>query len=211
MIKSIVLIFILLSSLFSSQFYLNPYFEKKVINNTKSYNILNNYVQFLNQISSFNNSQKIERVNNYINAIIPRYDAYNYSNEDYWASPFEFFSHGGGDCEDYVIAKQYTLTLLGIPKEDMYYHVVEDRYTGGYHMVLTLHKKKQNSYVVLDNLSTIILPWQKRVDLKSSFLFNQKGFYRFNQNLNLINIKRKSIPAYNRMQYNAKHPLILIK
>jgi len=211
MIKIIVLMLILFSYLSSSQFYLNPYFEKKVINNTKSYNILNNYVHFLNQISLLNNSQKIERVNNYVNAIIPRYDAYNYNNEDYWATPFEFFSHGGGDCEDYVIAKQYTLHLLGIPKEDMYFHVVEDRYTGGYHMVLTLQKKKHNSYVVLDNLSTIILPWQKRVDLKSSFLFNNKEFYRLNQKLNLINIKRKNIPAYNKMKLNAKQPLILTK
>jgi len=211
MIKSIVLMFIVFSSLFSSQFYLNPYFEKKIANNTKSYNILNNYVNFLNQISSFTKTQKIERINNYINAIVPRYDAYNYKNEDYWATPFEFFSHGGGDCEDYVIAKQYTLALLGIPKENMYFHVVEDRYTGGYHMVLTLYKEKENSYMVLDNLSTIILPWKKRVDLKSSFLFNEKGFYKLNQHLNLINIKRKNIPAYNRMKSNAKQPLILYK
>jgi len=211
MIKSIVLMFVFLSYLFSSQFYLNPYFEKKVANTTKSYNILNNYLHFLNQISLLNKSKKIERVNNYINAIAPRHDAYNYKNEDYWATPFEFFSHAGGDCEDYVIAKQYTLTLLGIPKENMYLHVVEDRYTGGYHMVLTLHKEKQNSYVVLDNLSTITLPWKKRVDLKSSFLFNEKGFYKLNQNSNLIDIKRKNIPAYNRMKFNAQQPLILSK
>jgi len=211
MIKSIVLMFVFLSSLFSSQFYLNPYFEKKVANNTKSYNILKNYVDFLNEISLLKKSEKIERVNNYINAIVPRYDAYNYNNEDYWATPFEFFSHGGGDCEDYVIAKQYTLTLLGIPKNNMYFHVVEDRYTGGYHMVLTLQKEKQDSYMVLDNLSTKTLPWIKRVDLKSLFLFNEKGFYKLNQHLNLININSKNIPAYNRMKSNAKQPLILYK
>ena len=38
---------------------------------------------------------------------------------NYWATPIEFIGVNGGDCEDYSIAKYFTLLELGIPDEKM--------------------------------------------------------------------------------------------
>jgi amino acid transporter len=40
--------------------------------------------------------------------------------DDYWMTPKEFFIKGFGDCEDYAIAKYFTLLELGVKKESLY-------------------------------------------------------------------------------------------
>lgn len=209
--RIIFLIFFFVTYSFSTEFYLNPYFENKLQKDTRSYSIINNYIKFLNEISSLDKKNKIDKVNRYINAIIPKYDVYNYKNEEYWATPYEFFSNGGGDCEDYVIAKKYTLTLLGIPSENMYFSIVKEKYIGGDHMVLGLHVKSDNSFMVLDNLSTKVLSFEKRVDLKPIFLFNANGFYRLNKKQDLVKIDKISIAAYNDFRKRNNRKLVLVK
>lgn len=211
MIRFILILIISISPLFSKEFYLNPHFEKQLKKDTNSYNIIKDYVGFLNTISTLDRNTQIKKVNNYINAIIPRYDAYNYKNEEYWATPFEFFMKGGGDCEDYVIAKKYTLELMEIPPESMYYSVVKEKYIGGDHMVLSLHVKKNNSFLVLDNLSTKVLTFDKRIDLEPVFIFNKKGFYKFDEKWKAIKINKINIPSYNEMKTRYMKTLILVK
>ena len=211
MFRLFFLLIVSFSALFSNEFYLNPYFQKQLKKDTNSYNILKDYVKFLNKISSLDRQQQIEKINSYINAIVPKYDIYNYKNEEYWATPFEFFAKGGGDCEDYVIAKKYTLHLLGIPSKDMYFNIVKEKYIGGDHMVLSLYVKKKNTFLVLDNLSTIILPFDKRIDLKSTFLFNENGFFRFGKNKKFVKIDNIDIPAYIEMKERDKNKLVLVR
>jgi len=197
------------SVLFSSEFYLNPYYTKQLSRGTRGYSILHNYIQFINRISLLKQNQQIIQVNNYFNAIVPKYDADNYNNEEYWATPFEFLTKIGGDCEDYVIIKRYTLNLLGISNKNMYYNVVKEKYTGGDHMVLTL--KINNIYLTLDNLSTKVLAFNKRVDLESVFLFNEKFFYKFNKENKLVKINNIYIPAFDKMLKRNKQKLVLIR
>lgn len=182
--------------LFSTEFYLNPYFEKKLQKSTKSYNIINDYINFINNISILDEQQQIEKINKYINAITPKYDVYNYNNDEYWATPFEFFKNGGGDCEDYVISKMYTLNLLGISSKNMYFSLVKEKFTGTNHIVLSLYIKKDNQFLVLDNLSTKVLPLKKRVDLEPLFLFNEYDFYQLNIKGELEKINYINIPAF---------------
>jgi len=211
MIRLFFALLVCISTLLSKEFYLNPYFENQLKNDEKISHILKDYVKFLNKISTLDKKIQIEKVNNYINAIVPKYDAYNYRKEEYWATPFEFLSNAGGDCEDYVIAKKYTLGLMGIPSEDMTFSVVKEKYSGGYHMVLSLHVDKNNSFLILDNLSIKILTWEKRIDLEPIFLFNRYGFYRFDEKRHIKEIEQINIPAYKKMRERDKRTLILTR
>ena len=43
----------------------------------------------------------------------------NYGLEEYWATIEEFYEHGGGDCEDFAIAKYTRLLEISYPSKDM--------------------------------------------------------------------------------------------
>ena len=62
---------------------------------------------------------KIKNVNDFFNQIPYKTDVVHWKKQDYWATPFEFMGTGGGDCEDYAIAKYFSLIKLGIPDEKL--------------------------------------------------------------------------------------------
>ncbi len=206
-----VFLIIVTSGLFADKFYINPYYLDKLQKDSKSYKIIKDYVRFLNSVKDEDDKTKINKVNLYINRILPRYDAYNYKNEEYWATPFEFFSSAGGDCEDYVIAKMYSLKKLGFSEKIMYMSAVKEKYVGGDHMVLSLQIDKNSPPLVLDNLSMKVLPIDKRVDLKLMFMFNKNGFFKLNDYKKLINIDNKILPAYEKLRLKNKKELIIKK
>jgi len=193
----------------AEEFYINPYYLDKLQKNSRSYKIIKHYVNFLNTIKDDDDKTKVEKVNRYINRIIPKYDAYNYKNEEYWATPFEFFSNAGGDCEDYVIAKMYSLKRLGISPKIMYMSAVKEKYVGGDHMVLSLHVDKNSPPLVLDNLSTKVLPIDKRIDLELVFMFNEYGFYQLENHKKLREINKINLPAYKNLKSRDIKNLIL--
>jgi len=209
MFKIIFILTFFILHVVASEFYINPYYLKKVEKNSIRYNILKDYERFLNSIKDKSRETKIQMVNFYINQIVSKYDANNYNADEYWATPFEFFSNIGGDCEDYVIAKMYTLKKLGISSKDMYMNVVKERFIGGDHMVLNLHVDKKSPQIVLDNLSTKVLSIDKRVDLKSVFMFNKYGFYILENFKDLKQIKKINLLAYKDFKERDKHELVL--
>jgi len=132
-------------------------------NYAKSRAILNDYANFMNQIQKEQSLHvKLEKVNQYINAIVPKYDDIS-TNLDYWATRLEFLTSGGGDCEDYVAAKYQTLLDLGVDENLMGFCIVKDTYSGYMHMVLGVN---ESDIFILDNLSFKILPYHKRSDLE---------------------------------------------
>lgn len=68
---------------------------------------------------------KIQEVNTKVNARPYVEDIKNWDVNDYWASPVEFLMRGG-DCEDFAIAKYFSLRILGVPAERMNIKVVKD-------------------------------------------------------------------------------------
>ncbi len=62
---------------------------------------------------------KIKNVNDFFNQITYKTDAAHWKQKDYWATPFEFMGTGAGDCEDYAIAKYFSLVKLGIPDDKL--------------------------------------------------------------------------------------------
>ena len=63
--------------------------------------------------------QALEETNRFFNRQIFIDDIKLWGQPDYWASPVEFLAVGGGDCEDFSIAKYFTLREMGLSDESM--------------------------------------------------------------------------------------------
>jgi len=119
----------------------------------------------MSQLLPLNKTVQIEKVNNYFNGIVNELDILNWEKEDYWATPNEFVTRGKGDCEDFVIAKYFSLKELGIEPKNMMLIIVKVDGMKELHAVLGV-KNGSSEILILDNLSWKILPLSKRTDLK---------------------------------------------
>lgn len=122
--------------------------------------------------------EKIELVNNYMNLTQFIDDLKHWGKEDYWATPLEFLSTDGGDCEDFSIAKYFTLRALGVPDEKLRItYVKETVIYNQAHMVLAYFPSPDAEPVVLDNINPTILPASRRTDLIPVYSFNGSGLW----------------------------------
>jgi predicted transglutaminase-like cysteine proteinase len=127
---------------------------------------------------------KIGVVNNFFNQRT-RFvdDVVVWGQPDYWATPLETLFKGAGDCEDYAIAKYFTLLALGIPPARLRLIYVRAAMTrdGAVtfipHMVLAYYPAPGKEPLVLDNLIDVIQPASARPDLRPVFSFNTEGLW----------------------------------
>jgi hypothetical protein len=120
------------------------------------------------------------KINHYFNKTINyTTDQQLYNTLDYWASPMESFQRGRGDCEDYSIAKYFTLLASGIPMEKLRMVYVKATTSLGVegHMVLAYYPSPEQEPVILDNLIADIKPASERTDLKPVYSFNSQGLW----------------------------------
>lgn len=125
--------------------------------------------------------QKLKAVNDFFNQIRYKLDPKHWGKKDYWASPFEFLGTGAGDCEDYAIAKYFSLRKLGIPEKKLRITYVKYKGRGRYaqaHMVLTYYHKPNSTPIVLDNINKKLKLANKRKDLKPIYSFNASGLWQ---------------------------------
>jgi predicted transglutaminase-like cysteine proteinase len=100
---------------------------------------------------------------------------------DYWASPLEALRRGQGDCEDYAIAKYFSLVAVGMPAARLRLVYVRARLDDGplqAHMVLAYYPPDGGEPLVMDNLNEEILPASRRADLHPVFSFNGEGLWQ---------------------------------
>ena len=191
--KQLIFLIFLINYALAYEFKLNEKDLKYITNsNKKSFieNLLNKYKELKIQIKDYELLKKLSHVNSFINKILPAHDISTQASLDYLATPKEFLLHGHGDCEDYVIAKYFTLVELGIPKEKLYFAVVDIKGEKTSHMILLYLKTKESTPLVLDNLSSVVIPLTKRTKLIPKFAFNEIDSYRFSherftQNVNI--------------------------
>lgn len=127
---------------------------------------------------SLNDLEKLDLVNQFFNSnIMFVSDATVWGKEDYWATPLEFLSKGAGDCEDYSIAKYFTLKELGVDEQKMRITYVKAVKLDQAHMVLTYFENKHAIPLVLDNLDIDIKPATLRRDLVPVYSFNGDGLW----------------------------------
>jgi predicted transglutaminase-like cysteine proteinase len=97
--------------------------------------------------------------------------------QDYWATPVEFLTKGAGDCEDFSIAKYFTLLEMGIDDSKLRITYVKALDLNQAHMVLTYFENPQSIPLVLDNLSPAIKQAIERTDLEPVYSFNANGLW----------------------------------
>ena len=120
---------------------------------------------------------KIERVNRFFNRLNFVDDALHWHKADYWATPVEFLASEGGDCEDFAIAKYFTLLDLGIDEHKLTLTSVKALKLNQAHMVLTYYPSPKAEPLVLDNLVEAILPSSERTDLLPVYSLNGSGLW----------------------------------
>lgn len=96
---------------------------------------------------------------------------------DYWATPVESLIKGAGDCEDYALAKYFSLRHLGVLSEKLRITYVKALTRNQAHMVLTYYASPTAEPLVLDNLIDEIRPASQRKDLLAVYAFNAEGLY----------------------------------
>lgn len=122
--------------------------------------------------------EKLERVNDFFNKLVFRNDQTLWGKEDYWATPLEALGRGGADCEDYSIAKYFSLREMGIPDERLRIMYVKALELNQAHMVLTYYASDDAIPLVLDNINGKILSASERMDLAPVYSFNAEGLWQ---------------------------------
>lgn len=122
-------------------------------------------------------SIQLTNVNNFFNEVRFIDDIDHWKQKDYWATPIEMLSTDAGDCEDYTIAKYFTLKALGVSEKKLYLTYVKAIRLNQAHMVLTYFKTPQSIPLVLDNINKHILKATKRDDLVPVYSFNGDGLW----------------------------------
>lgn len=102
---------------------------------------------------------------------------------DHWATPGELAAAGQGDCEDFAIAKYFSLVALGMPTAKLRLVYVRAQVGGPQgvvqaHMVLAYHAAPDAEPLILDNLLSEIRPASRRPDLAPVFSFNGDGLWQ---------------------------------
>ncbi len=121
--------------------------------------------------------EKLIRVNRFFNQVRFISDQEHWNREDYWATPLEMLATNGADCEDYSIAKYFTLRELGIADAQLKITYVKALQLNQAHMVLAYYPEPGAEPLILDNLINDILPASERPDLAPVYSFNGEGLW----------------------------------
>lgn len=127
-------------------------------------------------------AEKLRAVNDFMHETPFYCDPVMWCMEDFWAKPAEFLANDGGDCEDFSIAKYYTLRALGVADEKLrivyavYRRGGQGAFTGA-HMVLAYYPTPDAEPMILDNINQAVLPASARPDLMPVFSFNTAGLW----------------------------------
>ena len=115
--------------------------------------------------------EKLRGVNSFWNQWPYKLDRVVYGKEDYWAAPYEFRKNSG-DCEDYAIAKFYTLKELGISADKMRIVVVKDSILNVAHAVLAVYLDED--IYILDNIAKNVLSHTRVRNYQPQYSVNEQ-------------------------------------
>lgn len=136
------------------------------------------WAALLNTPSQGTIQDTLKQVNQFFNARMAfRDDIVVWKQQDYWATPIEFLRKGAGDCEDFALAKYFTLREMGVPSNQLRITYVKALELNQAHMVVTWYSTPTAIPLVLDNLKTAILPATQRTDLLPVYAFNGEGLW----------------------------------
>ncbi len=141
---------------------------------------LQDWVKLVAENKKKPDADKLRLVNDFFNKTPFDSDIEHWGKRDYWATPVELLASNGGDCEDYAIAKYFSLLALGFPIDKLritYVKALNQPVGDQAHMVLTYFAKADAIPLVLDNLVPEIKPASQRSDLLPVYSFNGDGLW----------------------------------
>lgn len=146
------------------------------INNTHDHLInkrFTNWEKLIHHSLDKTDLEKIKLVNDFFNQMTWVSDKELWNKEDYWATPIESLIRNAGDCEDFSIAKYFTLLAMDIPYERLRINYVKlpDHQ---HHMVLSYYTTPDTDPLILDNFNKQLLTQKQRSDLTFLFSFNSE-------------------------------------
>ncbi|AJO77206.1 transglutaminase-like cysteine peptidase [Pseudomonas sp. MRSN 12121] len=122
--------------------------------------------------------EQLNAINGFFNRqLVFEDDLSTWQQADYWATPIEALLKGAGDCEDYALAKYFSLRSLGISSEKLRLTYVKARRGNQPHMVLAYYPSPAAAPLILDNLSNQIRSAAQRQDPNPVYAFNAEGLY----------------------------------
>jgi predicted transglutaminase-like cysteine proteinase len=142
--------------------------------------------ELLQWVSARDIRTRLTAVNDHFNRSVAfGEDTVVWGKDDYWASPIELLAKGVGDCEDYAIAKYFTLTSAGVPVRNLrlvYVRAVlpaegSQPSRSLAHMVLAYYEEGSEDPLILDSLVREIRRASGRGDLTPIFSFNGEGLW----------------------------------
>ncbi len=143
--------------------------------------VFREWQQLLENARNGAESEKLRKTNDFFNRRIGFDDDITvWGQADYWATPLETIGRGRADCEDFSIAKYFTLLNMGVPLAKLRLVYVKASLNGSLqaHMVLAYYASPSSDPLVLDNLITDIRPASQRSDLFPIFSFNGAGLWQ---------------------------------
>lgn len=121
--------------------------------------------------------EKLKSINDFFNLLHFVDDIKLWGVKNYWSTPVEFIGANGGDCEDFAIAKYFSLLEIGVPDEKMRITMVKALRLNQYHMVVAYYETPSSEPLILDNLDGRIKPGSQRTDLLPIYSFNGKQLW----------------------------------
>ena len=135
---------------------------------------LQSWREYLDDIRHLPPAAQLKAVNQFANKQKYVLDIENYGLEDYWAAP-ALFLENGGDCEDYVIVKLFSLRWLGWPLEAMRLVVVQDTNLRMAHAILAVADAAD--VWILDNLVSRIVPERTIVHYSPVYSISERQWW----------------------------------
>ena len=124
---------------------------------------------------------RLQAINRFFNQRIVYAEDLDTTREvDHWDSPLELLARGAGDCEDFAIAKYFSLIAAGTPSASLRMVYVRAQRSGGVqpHMVLAWYAQPTAEPLILDSLVPEVQPASARRDLVPVFSFNAEGLWQ---------------------------------
>lgn len=118
--------------------------------------------------------KQLEKINKFFNGSPYITDINNWGLNDYWATMRQFFSKDG-DCEDYAIAKYFTLKKLGFNQENMRIAIVQDLNLGVAHAILIVYLN--GKALVLDNQIPYVVSEKTILHYKPLYSINESAWW----------------------------------
>ena len=137
----------------------------------------------LEKTAGLETNTQLAQVNSFFNRLTYKSDMVVWGQQDYWATPVELLAVNSGDCDDFAIAKYFSLRMIGIPDDQLRLTYVRHYFMKKTlkvtpHLVLVYYADTPPDPLVLDNLIPEIKPASQRHDLVPVYSFNAGGLWR---------------------------------